>query len=360
MGTTGESVENRWASFPRGSWFWPLQVGGWTLYSVLAGFGAILVQNSVSGALVFVAVRTGAGLALTTALRYPFRRMRESSVPLPIRTAAVASLCTFATGIDFFVAETVSGWLPFSINFHHVPAVREASLLPRLAIYICWSALYFAVGYWRKNQEDRERLLRREAETRQAELQLLRAQVNPHFLFNALNSILAEKDHPDNVEAIAQSLADYLRFSLRQNEDLAPLGEELDAIENYLRVEKVRFDDRFEYTITGDSIARAALAPAAVIQPLVENAVKYGTLTSKGPLRILVTAVAEAGSLLVSINNSGSWVEPENEHGTGTGLTNLRRRLDLIYAGRAMLTHEIGEDLVSSRVRVPLQLQSAS
>lgn len=308
----------------------------------------------------FAGVRTGAGLVLTSSLRYPFRSIRQSSLALPVRAAAVVSLCAFATGIDFLVAETVSRWLPFSINFHHVPAVREASLLPRLAIYICWSALYFATGYWRKNQEDRERLLRRETETRQAELQLLRAQVNPHFLFNALNSILAEKDHPEHVEAIAQSLAEYLRFSLRQIEDLAPLGEELDAIENYLRVEKVRFDDKFEYTITGDSIARAALAPAAVIQPLVENAVKYGIATSKGPLRIFITVIAEAENLLVAISNSGSWVEPGNRHGTGTGLNNLRRRLDLIYSGRAMLTHEIGEDVVSSHIRIPLQIQSAS
>lgn len=117
---------------------------------------------------------------------------------------------------------------------------------------------------------------------------MLRARINPYFLFNARNAILAEAAKPQRVIAITHSLADYLRFSLAQTSGLHPLGDEVDALESYLRVEQIRFEERLEYGFSVDEAARCQVVPGALVQPLLENAVKYGPRTSQWPLRLAI------------------------------------------------------------------------
>jgi LytS/YehU family sensor histidine kinase len=185
------------------------------------------------------------------------------------------------------------------------------------------------------------------------DLKLLRAQVNPHFLFNALNSILAVCDEPQKVTAITQALADYLRFSLRGGDARQPLGEELDALESYLKVEKIRFTDRLEYTIQADAAARSKLVPGALVQPLVENAIKFGQRTSPCPLRIVVQARLLKGNLEVLVENSGHWVSKKDPSSTGIGLSSLRQRLELLCGPLATVTVKTPSDRVILQVILP-------
>jgi sensor histidine kinase YesM len=162
-----------------------------------------------------------------------------------------------------------------------------APLLTRLIVTWLWCGLYFGLEA-NDNQSRAElaaaenvaRTALAEAATREIELRHLEAQMNPHFLFNALNCIVDARRDPDAVERVTQDLADYLRFSLRESRPLEPLSRELDALENYLGVQQSRFGDALVCTIDCEPEARSVPVPPMMIQPLLENAFRYGAQTS--------------------------------------------------------------------------------
>jgi LytS/YehU family sensor histidine kinase len=166
------------------------------------------------------------------------------------------------------------------------------------------------------------------------ELRLLRAQLDPHFLFNALNSVAAEIPvHPDAALETVHELSEYFRYSLgHRNLVLAPLSAELDAVAAYLRVEQVRFGERLVATVEAEVEARQRDVPSFLLQPLVENAVKHGLESDRCEIR--VTARCEGEALLIDVSNPGRL--PDDLHVIeGVGLETLRRRLELHYPGRA-------------------------
>lgn len=179
------------------------------------------------------------------------------------------------------------------------------------------------------------RLLSIESEKRGAELQLLRAQMNPHFLFNALNTIQSGIGRQDSqLAGLVQSFSQYLRYSLENRDnDRVPLGNEFDAIASYLVVEKARFQEKLVIDCQIDQVARDALVPGIIIQPLVENAIKYGRKTSPRPLKIQVNVSnIDSDGVQIEVSNTGKWIEPQPaETLGGVGLENLKARLKLLY-----------------------------
>jgi LytS/YehU family sensor histidine kinase len=222
----------------------------------------------------------------------------------------------------------------------------------RSTLLFLWFLLYFGI-------KSLKRSLEVEREFQKAEVRLLRSQMNPHFLFNALTTIMAVRRDEAKVELVTQSLADYLRFSLQQEQDeqnavaAHPLGDEITALENYLRVEKVRFNDDLDWSIEAEAVALQTLVLSALVQPLLENAIKYGQETGPRPLRISITARVVQGSLQVEVCNSGYWVEGDRTHSGGVGLKNLRRRLELIYGQAASLDIRHNSSKVTACVSLP-------
>jgi LytS/YehU family sensor histidine kinase len=198
-----------------------------------------------------------------------------------------------------------------------------------------------------------------EREFQKAEVRLLRSQMNPHFLFNALTTIMAVRRDEAKVELVTQSLADYLRFSLQQEQDeqnevaAHPLGDEITALESYLWVEKVRFSDDLEWSIDAEAAALRTLVPSALVQPFLENAIKFGQETGPRPLRVSITARVGQGHLQLEVCNSGHWVERDQTHASGVGLANLRRRLELIYGQAASLDIRHNSSKVTACVSLP-------
>lgn len=293
---------------------------------------------------------------LTLLLWRLYRRWPVATFKLLPHLPAIVLACAVATVLDAGFIELVRRLADLASG----PALAERGALPvRFTLYLGWSAMYFLI---RQELETRDRELRfaqAETATREAELATLRAQVNPHFLYNALTSILAECDeNPRAVRAITSSLAAYLRSSLLQRQHQARLAEEIDAITGYLRVEQARFDERLVHTLTIDPAARDALVPAAVLLPLVENAVKYGMRTSPAPLRVAIAAVVRDDRLSIVVENTGHWIEPRPTPSDSTqiGLANLRRRLALLHEDRATLAIEHD----SQRVRVTVDLPLAA
>ncbi len=187
----------------------------------------------------------------------------------------------------------------------------------------------------------------------------MRYQVNPHFLFNVLNTLDdLSRQAPERIPPMNLALARYLRLTLDPGEGhLFPLNRELDAVAAYLEIEEVRFADRLRVAWEIDPGARDFPTPELVLQPLVENAVKFGMRTAEGPLRIRVRARVEAERLTLTVENSGCWVPPDaDRERPSVGLDNLRRRLEARYDG----DFEMRAGSFPGGVRVWLRLPKAA
>jgi len=334
------------------SLFWTLQLIGWSAFMVVAA--NVLDRNAALMPLVLC--RGLFGLVITSFLVRPLlRRLRGHSAKavwwwLPALMFFAYLLSTADSASFRWLARQWSGE---GSRSGAVLDVLNSSGPIRFVAYGSWMALYFVINDLIESNSARLRLERLKSEMVESELRLLRAQVNPHFLFNALTSIIGEARHPDRVTRLTHSLASFLRFSLSQSTALQALGDELTALEGYLQVEKIRFEDRLEYTVVVDPAARHLQVPSALVQPLLENAIKFGQRTSPRPLRLAIHAQALPEGLRIEVSNTGKWVEEGSGDSTGIGLANLRRRLQLLCGDRAELRHEVLDDRVVVRVMVP-------
>lgn len=211
-----------------------------------------------------------------------------------------------------------------------------------------------------KKQIEKEHRRAEEAELRsvQAKLEALRYQINPHFLFNVLNSLSAlAKISSRQTDRLIQQLSRYLRSTISSSESgFVPLRQELGTIESYLNIEKVRFEDDLLVSIELPEQTMDVQVPELILQPIVENAVKYGTKTSDLPLKITIEGRFIDGFLVVEIINTGRWVSMDNREGVrrGVGIENLRKRLNLIYADHYQFQTEEDNGRVRVMVGVPL------
>jgi sensor histidine kinase YesM len=228
-----------------------------------------------------------------------------------------------------------------------------------LTILSLWFALYFGTifleGLYKAQMKARDAV----AASRESELKQLQAQLNPHFLFNALNTLLSKEQNPEALQ-MTQHLANFLRSSLTKSYALERLEVELDSLEDYLAIQRTRFGENLECSIDCEMAARSVLAPPMMIQPLLENAFKYGPKTSAMPLRVEVKARLihdrDERSLLVSVANTGQWFHDSQvgSQSLGTGLANLRKRLSLLLGEEASLTIKREPAWVTVEIRIPI------
>lgn len=203
---------------------------------------------------------------------------------------------------------------------------------------LAWTVFYLALSYAGAVRASEREAARLRAAAQTAELRALRYQVNPHFLFNTLNSIsaLVMSGKPRQAEAMILNLATFFRTSLaaEPTEDV-PLSEEIAVQQLYLEIEAVRFPERLRPQFDIDPAASSACVPGLILQPLIENAVKYGVAPAKRPVTIRVTARIDAGRLHIAVHDDGNG--PPAPNGTGVGLRNVRDRLSARFGDAAAL-----------------------
>jgi signal transduction histidine kinase len=205
-------------------------------------------------------------------------------------------------------------------------------------IYLAWSFAYLWLKADLLVQKEKLQELKAKAEVQQMELQLIRFQLDPHFLFNSLNGIAAEIPiHPKIASNMVDELATYLKYSLDHRHELTtPLAVEIDAATSYLKIQKARFGTKLQTRITASAATRKILVPSFILQPIVENAFKYGPGKSSARLTLLITAQAKAGHLILQVKNSGKL--SFSKKGSGLGLEAVRRRLEIRYPNRHHFT----------------------
>jgi two-component system, LytTR family, sensor kinase len=220
-------------------------------------------------------------------------------------------------------------------SFEHVPWHALVTVWAWSSfVLLMWCSLYFSVKQWQQSSEERERLLRAESELREARLLALRYQLNPHFLFNSLNAVstlVLDGNGPAATRMLAQ-IGDLLRTSLDSEVTAeVTLSQELAFTEGYLAIEQTRLGKRLSVNMTVPLETRDALVPNMLLQPLVENAVRYGVAPSIEGGWITIKSALDADRLRIVIGNSGRREGEQKKNGNGIGLGNTAERLKTLY-----------------------------
>lgn len=226
-----------------------------------------------------------------------------------------------------------------------------------LFIFFAWGGLYVGAKWYTTHQTQQSELNRALLDTRQAQLLTLRYQLNPHFLFNVLNSIDVSVLNDDKATAhnMLKYLSNFLRSTLEEGEsDKVTLEKEFELIRNFISIEQLRFGDALDLQMDLSGDCRYALIPTMLLQPLVENAIKYAW-SQKETGHVTILASKQDKSIQVSIRNNKATAD--SKVGTGTGLKNTRERLRLIYGADASITIiELGNDF-EVVIKLPLEEQ---
>lgn len=315
-----------------GGIFWKLNLLFWFLHGAGMFCLRLMAGRDLLSTTWVTVLCEGFAVLLSLLLRTYYLRL---GLRFEISTAVRVTLVSLAAAV------LLSAWTTSAVHFAgwHPPlrTFSESGLL-RLSytwlVFLVWSYGHYWVRTELALRMETRFARQAKQEAHRMELNLLRSQLDPHFLFNSLNGISAEiRPHPDAAVNMVNELADYLRYSLdHRKQALATLGQEAAAMGAYLKIERARFGDslRFEIHLTDDT--SSILVPSFLLQPLVENAVKHGFDPDTGPMLLKIEAKSEGVRLRVEVTNTGHLDSTPNGH--GVGLDNLRRRLDLHYPRR--------------------------
>ncbi len=333
--------------------FWGLHVGFWA-----AVFGLLLLVGEVyeprfAEPRWLVAARVAACLAATAGMRWLSQRPRLLE-RLGVSRAGLVAGGLLSAAVVITLTFAAAGVLFSPAAERPTRGRLVADLAVNVSLLANWCALYFGLQLIRERSTAEFRAVEAESAALRSELSRLQSQISPHFLFNALNTVLASRDDPEAIETVTQALAKYLRFLLRPAARLEPLSQELEAMEQYLTVQGMRFGAALETRIDCDLDVRGVLVPPAVVQPLVENSLKYGGEPGGGPLRVEVSARRSGDWLEVEVANNGRWLPPGHGGSTGTGLDSLAGRLRLVVGPATGVSHREEDGMVRVRVRIPL------
>lgn len=320
--------------------FWSLHAIGWSGYAIAQYLGALLYGKAVAYTKVIV-IATVSGFALSAPLRYWCRYLWTRSPARMIGGALLAaySIALVWRAIINWAYETyVDAQWPMTHWYEYLSGATSATYL-----LMCWMGLYFGFKYYESMQFQRESALRASALAQEAQLKMLRYQLNPHFLFNTLNAISTLII--DNRNSVANSavsgLSQFLRYTLDQDPmKKVTVAQEVEALNLYLNIEKMRFGSRLEIQYAIEDDASPMLVPSLLLQPLIENAIKYAISPREEGGRIVITAKLVFGALHLSVADDGpGLVDPTRmTNGRGVGIRNTRERLQVLYGDRGHVT----------------------
>jgi two-component sensor histidine kinase len=334
--------------------YWACQAVGWGSFTVyaLASYAGLASGRNGSVIVAMVIVNAFICPAATHLLRHWM--YRRGWIALTARQAlwrAAASALTLASAVTLIAVGSSALIVGPAERLSGAPAFW--TWIAFLWAFGGWQFIYFAV-HARRRHDARELELTLDA--RNAQLALLRAQLNPHFLFNCLNSVrglIAER--PDRAVAMITSLADLLRYALASDrKQTVTLAQELRIVEEYVSLEQVRFEERLRFEQDVEPGALIASVPPMLVHTLIENAVKHGIAEAPGGGVVRLTATIRGDGLTISVSNTGVLRPGFNEE--GYGLRNTMERLILLFGSRATFTLTDAGGTTVATVTLPLNV----
>ncbi len=324
--------------------FWLLQLGGWSSWAATFYLGILVWGQPPEDYFVYLPIVAAVGMLITLGLRWIYRVTWDRT----LGTRAFAILgASYCAGVCWILCRTVLFYTMFPDELTKYKESGGEGLaayfdnsISAVWVMLVWSALYFGIKYYIVSQQEQQRYLKAVSMAHEAQLKMLRYQLNPHFLFNTLNAIstlILDKD-TQLANSMVMKLSRFLRYSL-DNDPMqqVSVAEEMESLKLYLDIEKVRFDDRLTLHFFVAPEAESALMPSLLLQPLVENSIKYAVSQSIAGGSIAISATVEGGKLLLVVADDGPGLDLRQGRlpkGGGVGLTNTRERLLEVYGDK--------------------------
>ena len=316
--------------------FWVLQSIGWGGY-----FGLRLISgfaNQMGWIFLVHSLLLGAtGFSLTLLMASLFRRLIAMR---PLTTVILSLIAVVFAATAFSVIETWSYATFLKPDARPFGFAYLGAILLNFALLAAWSALYYGINYYLLLEEEIDQRGRLESQASSAQLAMLRYQLNPHFLFNTLNSIstLVLLKQTERANAMLARLSSFLRYTLA-NEPTAQvtLAQEVETLKLYLEIEKMRFEDRLRPHFRIDPATIGARLPSLMLQPLIENAIKYAVTPSETGADIWISATREGESVRIEVADNGAGGQDAlvATQSTGVGLANTKDRLAQAYGDQS-------------------------
>ncbi|NAY92898.1 histidine kinase [Muricauda sp. JGD-17] len=340
--------------------FWALQFIGWGFINLISIF--VLKKVSVEFILYSVVVGTGIGIFSTSVLRWYLKR-NISFDSFGIQDLGKVIVSVLAGSLLFGLLNIAFGYIYVKFGptltteetqlFKHYDSVW-IQVLNALFLIGAWVITYLVIKLLLKLNRDRIERLELNTNLKQAQLDTLKGQINPHFMFNSLNNIrgLMLEDVEKSREMLTK-LSEILRYSLTKNNiNSISVAEELEVVDNYIDLSKIQFENRLEFIKNVDEDTLDLSIPPMIIQLLIENAIKHGISNLKQGGKIVLEIKKENGQLQIGVRNTGKLKVSKNS--TQLGIKNIRQRLHLLYAERASFTLDEEADEVVANIKIPL------
>ena len=337
--------------------FWVLQTAGWTGYFILRALSGF--ANSMGPILiVHIAILNATGYSLTLLMASLFRRLIAMK---PIWTLILSLAVVVLASATFSIIETWSVSTFLRPDLRPTGVAYLGAIMLDFALLAAWAALYYGINYFLLLEFEIKQRETLENQASSAQLAMLRYQLNPHFLFNTLNSIstLVLLKQTERANAMLARLSSFLRYTLA-NEPTAKvtLAQEVETLKLYLEIEKMRFEDRLRphFRVEADTIG--ARLPSLLLQPLIENAIKYAVTPSENGADIWINASREGQAVRIEVsdNGNGEGADLAASPSTGVGLANIRDRLTQAYgAAHGFQTRQNDQGGFSVIVEIPYE-----
>ncbi|WDD96893.1 sensor histidine kinase [Thalassomonas actiniarum] len=340
--------------------FWLLHTAGWFGFALVHYLGSLL-HDSRDIFVIIIFLNAYAGWLFTVPLRYIYRRAWNLS---PLKIAIVVILASYATGVLWQVVKNFNYWEIYKHGYRpDFWLLYTKSSVWAFYIILSWSGLYFGIKYYQMLQKERQNVLKANTVAHQAQLKMLRYQLNPHFLFNTLNAIstLILVKENDLANGMVTKLSEFLRYSLDKDPmKRVTLQSEIQALSLYLDIEKVRFEERLQVHFNIDEECQQALVPSMILQPLAENAIKHAIAVQEQGGSITVSVSRFGNDLLIELADDGPGAEIKNGNlfrECGVGLVNSRERLQALYRDNFSLVVSNNQPSgVKVNIRIPYEL----
>lgn len=343
--------------------FWLVQLLGWGSFVLLN----TILQGGLTGknplALDGSIVSGVNGLVVTAYFRsyihrkgWRQKRPGQLIFPVILATAILAIIWAIVTVLIVYVIALKKG-IPFPLSL----LLFVGNYISGHMILFIWSALYFAYQYFQRYNQAAIEKWQLEATAKEAQLGFLKSQINPHFLFNALNNIRALiLEDPGKAREMLTHLSGFLRYPLQHStKEWVALETELEIVHNYLELVTIQYEDQMRYDIACPEELQVAWIPPMIIQLLVENAVKHGVANSSDHCELSINITRQDQMLNIEVANTGH-LHPRNslEEKLGVGLNNIRSRLQLLYDKKTEFSIIEMEGWVIARIVLPLRLKN--
>lgn len=261
-----------------------------------------------------------------------------------------------AVSSTFYIQKILFNYFIFDLTYiNFITATTKIRIVFNFLLIVSNALISFSWFYIHEKQNENENLNENEKMLKEAELINLRQQLQPHFIFNSLNSISALLEiNTTLAQKMIHELADFLRGTIKKETNtLVTFQTELNHLKLYLNIEKIRFEHRLEIVTFIEEETKNCLLPSLIIQPIVENAIKFGLYGTTEKIEITITSKLKNDLLIIEISNPFDNETTENNKGTGFGLNSISRRLYLLYTRNDLLNTTISNNLFITQILIP-------